>query len=157
MVFIMRVLKVGFCFALCVCAVIFADFELQHSIIFSIGPVNQIGQITGPSPVFALCGCSSATSTNTYSILTNEMNKKISGSLNADMPEGTVLTVNLSPPSGARSMGTQILSATPVDLVIEISRVFESGLPMVYTFTANARNGVIAPETRIITYTLTDG
>ena len=156
-VVIMDCLKLNIFAVLCGCAAVFADFELQHTVIFSIEPINQMGLIEGPAPIFSLCSCNSTTSTNTYSISTNETNKKISGYLDASMPAGTTLSVNLSPPSGARSMGEQALSAVPVDLVIEISMVFEVGLPMVYTFSADSKKGVLPSETRIITYTLTDG
>lgn len=155
----MRLFNLNVFFGLCVCSAVFSDFHLQQTIVFSVDAINQMGQITGPAPVFALqgCGCNSASCINTYSVSTNETNKKISGSLDADMPQGTSLSVNLSPPSGARSMGTQVLSATPVDLVVELSMVSETGLPMVYTFSATAQGGVVSTRSRVVTYTLTDG
>lgn len=133
------------------------DFAMQHTIIFSVTPVNQMGDISGPSPVFALKGTGCSKCVNTYSVMTNEENKKISAFLDKDMPAGTSLSVNLAPPKGARSMGLQALSATPVDLVIELSKVNATGLPMTYSFTADVKGGVISSATRIVTYTLTDG
>lgn len=135
-----------------------ADCEMCHTIIFSVKAINYFGEITGPSPVFDLRGSQqSATWNNTYSISTNEVNKKISAFLDADMPQGLSLQVNLSPPTGARTLGTQTLSATPIDLVLEVSMVNASGLPMVYTFSTDAKSGVVPNTTRIVTYTLIDG
>lgn len=137
----------------------FADCDMCHVITFCVEPMNHFGQIMGPSPVFSFQSGSSgaATWSNTYSISTNEVNKKVVAFLDADMPNGTSLQVNLSPPTGARTLGTQTLSSTPVDLVIEVSKVGASGLPMVYTFSAKAQAGVISNTTRIVTYTLVDG
>ena len=137
----------------------FADCEMCHVVTFSVEPMNYFGQIMGPSPVFSFPSGSSGTETwsNTYSISTNEVNKKVIAFLDADMPSGTSLQVNLTPPSGARTLGTQTLSSTPIDLVIEVSEVGASGLPMVYTFSAKAQAGVVPNTTRIVTYILVDG
>ena len=54
-------------------------------------------------------------------------------------------------------MGNQMLSSTPIDLIIELSRVSESGLPMMYTLDADVRAGTMGSVTRIVTYTLIDG
>lgn len=136
----------------------FADFVTQQTIIFSVTPHNEMGQIIGPAPVFSMTGGScSDTCVNTYSVATNEENKKISAYLDADMPLGTTLSVNLTPPSGARTLGDQVLSSIPTDLVIEISKVREQELPLVYTLEVSMRGGIIPTTARIVTYTLTDG
>ncbi len=137
---------------------LFSDFQMQHSIFFVVQPLNQIGQVIGPSPSFNFSGKGPCPCVeNTYSVATNEINKKISAFLDSDMPQGTHLLVYLAPPSGARTTGTQELSATPVDLVLELSQVSESELPMTYTFMADPKAGVISGESRIVFYTLTDG
>jgi hypothetical protein len=136
---------------------LFLDLVMQHTIIFSVTPINEIGDISGPAPVFALKGSGCSSCKNSYRVITNGDNKKISAFLDQDMPSGFRLGVNLSPPSGARSMGMQQLSATPVDLVVEISRVNEEGLPMVYEFFAGVKGGAVSNATRVVTYTLTDG
>lgn len=141
-----------FSFTLC------ADFQIQQNIFFTIEPFNHIGQIIGPAPVFYFTGKGVSPSvTSTYSIATNGVNKKLCGFLDKNMPVGTHLFVNLSPPSGARSMGTQELSATPVDLVIELSQVAETELPLTYTFQADPSSGVIFGASRIVFFTFTDG
>ena len=136
-----------------------ANHEMQHVVIFSVDPMNHFGQIMGPSPVFSFKAGSASSSSwsNTYSISTNEVNKKVIAFLDADMPRGTSLQVSLTAPAGARTLGTQTLSSTPVDLVIEVSEVGASGLPMVYTFSAQANAGVVPSTTRVVMYTLVDG
>lgn len=148
------------CFlVLCLKSSLFADCQMQHTLMFEVEPLNQMGQILGPSPFFYVSGKTGSSSSviNTYSIATNEINKKISAFLDNNMPIGTELTINMSPPSGARSMGTLPLSATPIDLVIEISKVSEEELSLVYTFTVTAKAGVISGATRVVFFTLTDG
>ncbi len=155
----MRLLKTTILSVFFFCSAVFASVEQQQSIIFSIVAGNQIGPISGPSPVFILpgCGCDSSTCSNTYAVSTNETNKKITGSLDADMPSGVILQVNLSPPDGARSMGMQTLSATPVDLVLEVSMVSEVGLSLIYTFSVKGPLPSMTSASRVVTYTLTDG
>lgn len=155
----MRLLEASILSVFFFCSAVFASVEQQQSIIFSIVAGNQMGPISGPSPTFILpgSGCHSSTCTNTYAVSTNEMNKKITGSLDANMPSGVTLQVNLSPPDGARSMGIQTLSVTPVDLVIEISMVSEVGLPMVYTFSIEGPMASVTTSSRVVTYTITDG
>lgn len=141
-------------FSLSLCA----DFQMQQNIFFTIEPFNHIGQVIGPSPVFYYTGKGPSPSIEgTYSISTNGINKKICGFLDKNMPKGTHLLVNLSPPPGARSMGQQELSATPIDLVIELSQISESELPLSYTFKADPSAGVIYGSSRIVFFTLTDG
>ena len=159
-VYVHFIIKTIVCFFLfCISPVLFADFQMQQTILFAVGPLNQIGQIIGPSPCFYLKGGTSDCHSiiNTYSIATNETNKKISAFLDSDMPKGTCLMLNMSPPSGARSLGTQELSATPVDLVIELSKVAESELPLTYSFETTPEAGVVSSSTRIVFFTLTDG
>src|SRR3989339_701857 len=98
----MRFIKKASIF-LFLCVSLFSDFQMQHSLFFVVEPINQIGQILGPAPVFY------ATKTNqgpyirtTYSIATNGINKKMSAFLDSDMPPGTSLWANLAPPQNAR-------------------------------------------------------
>ncbi|MBM3197859.1 MAG: hypothetical protein FJZ58_01210 [Chlamydiae bacterium] len=131
---------------------------MNITIVFSVEPMNEMGQISGPAPVFELkAGDYSGCCENTYSVSTNETNKKISASLDSDMPPYTSLQIKLAPPSGAKSTGWQTLSATPVDLVIEISEVSGEDLSMTYLFSAEPKAGVIKNTTRIVYYTMTDG
>ncbi|MES2198645.1 MAG: hypothetical protein V4489_00550 [Chlamydiota bacterium] len=156
---LLKMMKSGVFYLILLGSSLFADCEMQHVVIFSVDPTNHFGEIMGASPVFSFQrgNFGSVNWSNTYSISTNEVNKKVVAFLDADMPRGTSLQVNLTPPDGARTLGTQTLSSTPVDLVIEVSKVGASGLPMVYTFTVEAEAGVISSATRVVMYTLVDG
>lgn len=135
-----------------------AECDMHHLITFCVEPVSYFGQIMGSSPVFVMQGGTwTSTWSNTYSISTNGVNKKVVAFLDADMPQHTSLQVSLTAPKGARTLGMQTLSATPVDLVLEVSMVGASGLPMNYTFKSNPKAGVVPDTTRIVTYTLVDG
>jgi len=92
---------------------------------------------------------------SSYAITTNELNQKISASLNEAMPSGLSLAVSLSPPAGASSRGTTRLGATAADVVTGISATNAMSLPLVYTLTASS-----VPDQsnhRIVTYTVTAG
>lgn len=137
---------------------LFSDFLVQQTLMFEVGAVNQIGEILGPAPCFSISGNGgSQTIESCYSIATNQTNKKICGYLDQDMPDGTFFIINMAPPKGARTMGPQSLSATPVDLVIEISKVSETQLSLFYTFESTLQAGYIRNGTRKIFLTLIDG
>lgn len=155
----MNLLKIAFLFVVGMGVTIYAaDFSIQQSIVFSVPPFNQVGNIVGPAPIFSVpqAGASSVCN-NTYDISTNGYNKKIIGFLDANMPSNTCLSVRMAPPTGARSMGAQMLSTVPVDLVIEISCLAETGLCLVYTFDTEPGVEVITNDTRVVTFTMTDG
>lgn len=72
------------------------------------------------------------------------------------MPPNTTLEINLEAPTGAFSPGDVALSSAPADLVTGIGILSESGLAIMYTFTADVGAGVIASDTRTVTLTITD-
>ncbi len=137
--------------------VLFADLYLQQVISFSIAPATEM-LLLGPAPLFHLEGKEKSQQIEVaYAIHTNEKNKKISAYLDAEMPQGTSLFVRLAPPRGARSLEDQELSTTPTDLLLELSTVSQSGLPILYTFSASDEAEKMPNLSRIITYTITDG
>jgi hypothetical protein len=152
-------LKKAAVFSVFLSSVVFGDNSTQQSIVFSVTPTNQIGPITGPAPQFSLSGtdrnCDRCT--NMYSIVTNEENKKVIAYLDRDMPKGATLSVELSPPPGARSMGRQLLSSTPVDLLVEVSKVSRTELVLDYDLMVTPEAGVLSNVSRMVTYTMTDG
>ncbi len=94
--------------------------------------------------------------TTTYSISTNESNKKITGMLNSNMPADTYLKIRLAAPSGAVSSGDVILSSKPADLVTGISKVAESGKTITYTFSSTVAAGIISSGMRTVILTVTN-
>ncbi len=94
--------------------------------------------------------------TTTYSISTNESNKKITGMLNSNMPADCYLKIRLAAPSGAVSTGDVILSSKPADLVTGISKVAESGKTITYTFSSTVAAGIISSGMRTVILTVTN-
>ena len=93
-------------------------------------------------------------STTTYSITTNESDRKIVGALNTDMPSGVTLSVALAAPSGAASAGQVALSTTPADLVTGISTLNETGKAIAYELTATSAAGVVPSASKTVTLTI---
>lgn len=127
----------------------------------AVSAISQIA-ITGAAPTLTINSVSggilSTSSTGiTYSITTNERNKKITGSIDTTMPANTTLSVNLAAPSTAVSAGNVNLSTTAADLVTSISTLVSAGLPLTYTFSATPSAGTISSFTRTVTFTVVDG
>lgn len=128
-----------------------------------IDAVNEIS-ISGSAPTLTIdaatpgSGPTSVSSSGiTYSITTNESDKKITGSIDSNMPTGTTLTANLGAPTGATSAGAVSLSTTDADLVTAISTLSETGKTLTYNFSATAAAGTLASFTRTVTFSIVDG
>jgi hypothetical protein len=98
------------------------------------------------------------TAASSYDITTNasQNGKKITASINANMPDDVTLKVSLAPPTGASAPATPVtLSTTDADVVTGLQGVAEQGLAIGYTLSAK----VTAPATsgsRTVTYTIVD-
>ncbi|MEP6989911.1 MAG: hypothetical protein ABJA80_03200 [bacterium] len=79
--------------------------------------------------------------------------QKITAHLDSPMPAGTTLTITMSAPSGATSLGPVTLDMTDRDIVINIARDNGSTNGITYVFTATVSAGVLAPQTRTVTLT----
>lgn len=93
---------------------------------------------------------------STYSITHNKGTvKKITGSLDSNLPTGISITANLASTKGS-SAGAVTLSTTAVDLVTGISKGADKNQTVTYNFQANADAGELASVVKTVTYTLTD-
>lgn len=92
----------------------------------------------------------------TYSVKAANKNSpvKITGRLNAVMPAGMTLTVNLAPTTGATSNGTVTLDATARDLVGNITHTNVRTASISYVISATPSAGVVAPQSRTVTFTI---
>lgn len=129
----------------------------------SVAPINELA-ISGASTTLAITSATAGTAPVdaeskglTYAITTNQTNKKITGSLDSNMPSGTTLQLVLNAPSGATSSGSQALSTTDISLVTGISHLAQAGLGMTLNFGATPAAGVISSFNRTVTLTLLDG
>jgi len=92
----------------------------------------------------------------TYDITNNAGadSKKLIGKINTAMPANTVLSVNVTVPSGAVSAGFVALTASDQDLVTGIDNVNEALVPMSFKLDATVAAGIIASATKTFTMTV---
>jgi hypothetical protein len=98
---------------------------------------------------------SDAATTYTVKAQNRQVPVKITGRLNAAMPPGVTLTINMAPPGGAVSNGTVTLDATTRDLVGDITNTNAQTRSITYTLSATAAAGVVPPQSRTVTLTIT--
>jgi hypothetical protein len=92
----------------------------------------------------------------TYDITTNadSDSKKLIGKINTAMPSNTVLSVNVTAPSGAVSSDLVALTTDDQDLVTGIDNVNEAGVAISFKLEATVAAGVIASATKTFTMTI---
>lgn len=129
----------------------------------AVDPINEIAVSGNPGAMTinaatAGSGPNAVTdATTTYDITTNGTNKKITAAIDAAMPTGTTLKVNLTAPAGATSAGITTLGTTAVDVVTAITEVAETGKSISYTFSATVAAGTLASFNKTVTFTILDG
>jgi hypothetical protein len=131
------------------------NFEVKAINQFSITstPVTlTITTATAGSDPTPVSGASSV-----WAVTTNQTNAKISASIPTDMPAGVTLNVQLAAPGTATSTAKDLASGAAQDLVTGLTKVKGSALTVTYTLSATAAAGVIAPSSRVVTYTMTPG
>ncbi|HVH12562.1 MAG TPA: hypothetical protein VM759_05905 [Longimicrobium sp.] len=132
-----------------------------QTVSYEVAAVDQISVSGSPSLVVnaATAGnaLTSATASGTYAITTNGADRKITASIDSNLPTGVTLTVTLGAPTGATSAGAVTLGTTAQDVVTGISTVNESGLAIDYGLSASITAGVVPAGNRTVTYTVTAG
>jgi hypothetical protein len=155
-----------FAAALAVTATAFAAHDAsaqtaEQMVTYEVAPVDQITVTGSPSLVInaatAGTGLTSASASGSYAITTNGTGRKITASLDTDMPDDVTLTVSLAAPSGATSAGTVTLDNTARDVVTGITEVNQSGLSITYGLSATVAAGVVPQGNKQVTYTITAG
>lgn len=91
----------------------------------------------------------------TYSLMTTATSS-IEAQLDAPLPPGVTLSLQLEPPPGALGAGTVALGTVPQVLVSSIPAGTYSGLGIRYQLTATVAAGVVPVSSRRITFTITD-
>ncbi len=131
-----------------------------QSVAFEVQAINSITVSGSPSLTIAAAVAGSAptsvTASGSYAITTNEANRKITASIGSNMPSGLTLSVLLGAPTGG-SPTSRDLSTSAQDVVTGISNLNESGLSIGYTLAATAAAGVVAANSRTVTYTVLAG
>lgn len=133
-----------------------AEDAVQQTITVRIEAINEVSVNGELNTLVISSQKESAADKATWAVTTNETNKGLVGSIDADMPPGVTLCVELEAPNKAFSNGPVVLSTTPQDLVTGVSRVAEANLKAVYTLTTESESRVEQWQ-RVLTLTLTDG
>ena len=143
------------------CISAFAADSATQTVSFEVQAINEISLMGAPSLIISTATAGSAptaaTASAAYAITTNQEGRKITGSIEAPMPFGTALSIQLDAPTGATSLGKQVLGTSAVDLVTGISLLNEAGRGISYELTATSAAGVIPAGTREVTLTITAG
>jgi hypothetical protein len=134
--------------------------QASHDVSFEVQAINSISVTGSPSLTIVAANAGSAptsvSASASYSITTNELNQKVTASIDSDMPSGVTLSVLLGAPTGA-SATQQNLSTIAKDVLSGVSTLSEAGLSMGYTLSATAAAGVVPADSRTVTYTIVAG
>jgi hypothetical protein len=140
-----------------------AGAQSTQTVNFQVQGINQVSFTSTPVTLTITTAVAGSDPTpvtdasSVWAITTNQSNAKISASINSAMPAGVTLSVGLAAPAGATNAGTVALTAVPQDLVTAITKVKATGQAVTYTLAATTAAGVIASDSRVVTYTLTPG
>lgn len=139
-----------------------ASAQTTAEVTYEVQAINEFG-IAANTATLTISGATAgsapddATSSTTWVITTNQTDTKITGSIDLAMPTGVTLKAALGAPAGATSAGVVTLGTVGSDLVTGITKLNESGLDLAYTLSATAAAGVVASDTRTVTYTVVAG
>lgn len=138
-----------------------ASAQATQDVSFEVQAISELSFTGSPSLVIsaATSGAAptAATASASYAISTNETNRTITAEIDSDMPTGLVLSVSLAAPSGGSSAGAVVLSTTAQPVVTGISSLNASGLGVSYSLSATSAAGVVAADSRTVTYTIVAG
>ena len=139
-----------------------AQTTATQTVTFQVDAINEIAFAGSPSLLIntATAGSAPTSATSaiaTWAVTTNQTGAKVTASINAAMPAGITLSANLAAPAGASSAGLQSLSTVAVDVVTSITKIAAGALGVTYQLDATAAAGVVASQSRTVTYTITGG
>jgi hypothetical protein len=130
---------------------------------FQVNAVSQIAVAGTTAPLVINSATAGGVPTSvsaggsTYAITTNELNQKITASLDQALPSGVTLEVALTAPSGAASTGHVSLSTAGADVVTGISSTSAAALPISYRLSATPAVHMSASAARTVTFTIVSG
>lgn len=130
-----------------------AQQTASQLVIFRILPASHAAVAPVARPM-SLRG-DQAESRTSWSIATNQPDRKILASLDRALPRGSSLVVTLAAPDGATSAGPVVLDTTAADVVTRIPVTDQSGLPLRYVVNATGAREPIA-QAVTVTYTVVE-
>ena len=133
-----------------------AQQTASQLVIFKILPASHaaVAPVTRP---MSLQG-ENAERRSSWSITTNQADRKILASLDRALPRGSSLVVTLTAPAGARSAGPVVLDTVATDVVTGIPVTSERELPLRYVVNADGAGGrtVSDAQSVLVTYTVVE-
>lgn len=135
------------------------DNVAGHDVSFQVDAINALSVSGNPSLLLISAATAgtvpdSATASGTYAITTNQTGRKITASINSNMPTGLTLKVLFEAPAGSGVAARKTLSSGSEDVVTGIGPLSESGLAIGYSLHATALAAVAAEASRTVTYTI---
>ncbi|MFH1453613.1 MAG: hypothetical protein ABIH00_06505 [Armatimonadota bacterium] len=140
----------------------FAGTTDTQTVYYEIDAINEIvmGSDTTLTVNAANAGSEPTMKTSTtlyYSVTTNETGKKITGSINANMPSGTTLNAYMAEaPGNGETLGEIALSTTAADLVSSFEKTVDANMNYFMELISTVAAGLPADGSRVVTFTLTD-
>jgi hypothetical protein len=145
----------------------YAQATVNQNLTLAVSTVYKISTSGNPSPLTINTGTAgsdnlAAVSDNstTYSITQNFGNTvKITANLDAALPAGYTLTINLASTKGTSAGTVDISNATAasaINVVTAIQRGADAGKAIGYTFSALASAGTMSSTAKTVTLTLTN-
>ena len=146
---------------------VFGQATATQNVTLSVGTVYKIATSGNPSPMTISTGTagvdaltSVSDNSTTYSITQNFGNTvKVTANLDAALPSGYTLQMNLGSTKGTSAGTVDISNATSgsaVNVITAIQRGADAGQAISYTFTANASAGTLSSTAKVVTLTLTN-
>ena len=93
----------------------------------------------------------------TYSYVQPSGTRHITAHINSAMPAGLMLTVTLAALPSSTSAGAVVLTTVSQTVVSSIVGAVNATRSITYQFSATAAAGVVASQTRTVTFTITAG
>lgn len=133
-----------------------AQQTASQLVIFRVLPASHAAVAPVARPM-SLQGAQ-AESRSSWSIATNEPDRKILASLDRALPRGSSLVVTLAAPDGATSAGPVVLDTIATDVVTQIPVTAQSGLPLRYVVNATSAGSAAPalPQAVTVTYTVVE-
>ena len=146
---------------------VFGQATATQNVTLSVGTVYKIATSGNPSPMTITTGTagvdaltSVSDNSTTYSITQNFGNTvKVTANLDAALPSGYTLQMNLGSTKGTSAGTVDISNATSgsaVNVITAIQRGADAGQAISYTFSANASAGTLSSTSKTVTLTLTN-
>jgi hypothetical protein len=139
-----------------------AAAQSLQTVTFQIDPINQIsvsgdpGALAINTAVAGSAPTSVSNSATTWAVTTNQTGSKVTAAIDAPMPPGVTLSLNMQSPNGATSI-TVSLGTVAADAVTGITKLSESGMAVTYTLSATSTAGTVSSASRTVTLTMVAG